>query len=257
VFVVCLSLQNGLIPGGHHLYDVLAKTIAATQQQSMSTDEIKMNSESVGDEQQLSSKEKRAHYMSQLRGANDSEYRRIERENNARAMRRKRLENPRYREQERRQNRMHMAELRRDNPEYRQREHMKNRHRMAIKRGLVSQTPSNILQNDDDDNNNNNNNKLDIHSTSTATVNGNVLSSIYQTLESNLQAAHISFIPYQTVSPPHHSPSDNQQRRSTSKRRTEYELLQQVDEYCRQQERVSFSETYSRSAGSSSSTSSC
>ena len=78
----------------------------------------------------------------ELRGSVDSEYRHLERENNARAMRKKRLENPVYREHERRQNRAHMAELRRENSEYRQREHIKNRHRMALKRSLISPSTS-------------------------------------------------------------------------------------------------------------------
>jgi hypothetical protein len=104
-------------------------------------------------EQPLTSREKRAVHMSQLRGSINSEYRRLERENNARAMRKKRSDDPNYREHERRQNRAHMAEIRRENAEYRQREHLKNRH---------------------------------------------LINSIYQTLETNLQSSHISFIPYQT-----------------------------------------------------------
>jgi hypothetical protein len=123
-------------------------------------------------EQPLTSREKRAVHMSQLRGSINSEYRRLERENNARAMRKKRSDDPNYREHERRQNRAHMAEIRRENAEYRQREHLKNRHRMSLKRHLISQTSTSI--------------------------NPDLINSIYQTLETNLQSSHISFIPYQT-----------------------------------------------------------
>ena len=112
----------------------------------------------------LTNREKRAMYMVQLRGERDSEYRRIERENNARAMRRKRLEDPLYRENERQRNRVHMATIRRENSLYRQQEHLKNRHRMALKR----QSPPSQTN------------------------------SIYKTLENNLQSSHISFIPYET-----------------------------------------------------------
>ena len=179
------------------------------------------NQEETIDEQQLTSKEKRAVYMSQLRGSIDSEYRRIERENNARAMRKKRLENPLYREQERRQNRAHMAEIRRENCQYRQREHIQNRHRMALKRNLLPQT-----------------------STKATSINNsnNIRNSIYQTLENNLQSSHISFIPYQ-------SNVDYYQRLSNNNntQRTEYEILQQIDEYCRQQEIGSTSDSSSRS----------
>ena len=201
----------------------------------------------------LTGRAKRAHYMSQLRGPVDSEYRRIERENNARAMRRKRLENSAYREHERRQNRVHMAELRRDNPEYRQKEHLKNRHRMALKRSVSSPNTSKISSNDP---------KITLQTNnSNRNITENVLNSIYQTLEHNLQAAHISFIPYQS-SCSFQSDNDQQQqqqqleKRTNTKRRTEFDLFQQVDEYCRQQEMTcSSSDSSSRSIASS--TSSC
>ncbi|CAF0763088.1 unnamed protein product [Adineta steineri] len=193
---------------------------------TMSTNQIAINSKEKNEEQQLTSKEKRAIYMSQLRGSIDSEYRRIERENNARAMRKKRLENPLYREQERRQNRAHMAEIRRENSQYRQNEHIKNRHRMELKRNLHPQTLS---------------------KTNTSTSNNNNRTiSIYQTLENNLQSSHISFIPYQTN-------IDYYQRLSNNKQLTEYELLQQIDEYCRQQDIGSSSDSNSRSTNSTSS----
>ncbi|CAF1222648.1 unnamed protein product [Adineta steineri] len=193
---------------------------------TMSTNQIEINSTEKNEEQQLTSKEKRAIYMSQLRGSIDSEYRRIERENNARAMRKKRLENPLYREQERRQNRAHMAEIRRENSQYRQNEHIKNRHRMELKRNLHSQISS---------------------KTNTSTSNNNNRTiSIYQTLENNLQSSHISFIPYQTN-------IDYYQRLSNNKQLTEYELLQQIDEYCRQQDIGSSSDSNSRSTNSTSS----
>ena len=228
-----------------NLYDVLAKTIAATQQQSMSTNETQAKTEPVTGESLSSSKTKRAHYMSQLRGENNSEYRRIERENNARAMRRKRSENPIYREQERRQNRAHMAEMRRDNPEYRQKEHVKNRHRMAVKRRSLSQSSTKTSPDD---------RQTDIHSSSTTSINESVITSIYQTLENNLQSAHISFIPYQTAcSFPSNVECQEKLFNTNHKRRTEYEFLKQVDEYCRQQETASSTESFSRSAGSSSS----
>ncbi|CAF0766037.1 unnamed protein product [Rotaria sp. Silwood1] len=182
-------------------------------------------------ETQLTSKEKRAIYMSQLRGSIDSEYRRIERENNARAMRKKRLENPLYREHERRQNRTHMAEMRRKNSEYRQQEHIKNRHRMALKRSLHSQTSLKIDNINQSTSNNDNNNN-------------NMINSIYQTLENNLQSSHISFIPYQT------NFNCYQQLLNNTKQHTEYELLQQIDEYCRQQDTRSSSDSNSRSADS-------
>ncbi|CAF1185419.1 unnamed protein product [Adineta steineri] len=193
---------------------------------TMSTNQIEINSTEKNEEQQLTSKAKRAIYMSQLRGSIDSEYRRIERENNARAMRKKRLENPLYREQERRQNRAHMAEIRRENSQYRQNEHIKNRHRMELKRNLHSQISS---------------------KTNTSTSNNNTRTiSIYQTLENNLQSSHISFIPYQTN-------IDYYQRLSNNKQLTEYELLQQIDEYCRQQDIGSSSDSNSRSTNSTSS----
>jgi len=69
----------------------------------MNTNSTEINSKEKIPESQLTSKDKRTIYMSQLRGSIDSEYRRFERENNARAMRKKRLENPLYREHERRQ----------------------------------------------------------------------------------------------------------------------------------------------------------
>ena len=177
-------------------------------------------------EEQLTSKEKRAIHMSELRGSIDSEYRRVERENNARAMRKKRLENPLYREHERRQNRSHMADIRRQNTEYRQREHIKNRHRMALKRGLHSQTLSN------------NDNSIK----TTSVINNNIINSIYETLESNLQSSHISFIPYQ-------SNFDLYQR--SSQQQTEYEILHQIDEYCRQQNNLSSLDSNSTSSTSS------
>lgn len=173
-----------------------------------------MNSNSKKD---LTSKEKRASYMSQLRGSIDSEYRRTERENNARAMRKKRLENPHYREQERRQNRAHMAQLRRENSEYRQREHIKNRHRMALKRHLIYQ--KSLKKKNHDENNPEESN------------------SIYQTLENNLQSSHISFIPYQT-------------NIIHQEQRNEYEFLKQIDDYCRQQDTASSSDSNSRSTAS-------
>jgi len=213
--------SNSLI--SKNLYDILIKTIATEQQQqSMNTNSNEINSKEKIQEQQLTSKRKRAIYMSQLRGSIDSEYRRIERENNARAMRKKRLENPLYREHERCQNRAHMAEIRRENSEYRQREHIKNRHRMALKRTLLSQTSS-------------------------KTTSSNMINSIYQTLENNLQSSHISFIPYQ-------SNFDYYQRLSNAnKQQNEYEFLQQIDEYCRQQDTGSSSDSNSRSIGSTSS----
>ncbi len=204
----------------------MIKTITIEQQQSMNT-----NSKEKIEEQELTSKEKRALYMSQLRGSIDSEYRRIERENNARAMRKKRLENSLYREHERRQNRTRMAEMRRENTEYRQKEHMKNRHRMALKRNLISQTSL--------ENNNNNTRKT--------TSNNNTINSIYQTLENNLQSSHISFIPYQSNS------DSYQQLSNINKQRNEYEILKQIDEYCRQQDTGSSSDSNSRSTASTSS----
>jgi hypothetical protein len=225
---ISILFSSSLIPPYHqNLYDILVKTIATTQQQSMNTNQIEINNEV--EESQVSSKEKRATYMSQLRGSCDSEYRRMERENNARAMRKKRSENPLYREQERRQNRAHMAEIRRDNSEYRQKEHNKNRHRMALKRNLLSQ-PS--INND---------------STRTTSMNSNVINSIYQTLEINLQSSHISFIPYQSSS------SIQQRRSNNNKRRNEVEFLEQIDEYCRQQDTGSSSDSNSRSTTSMSS----
>ena len=114
----------------------------------------------------LTTREKRAMYMVRLRGERDSEYRRIERENNARAMRRRRLEDPLYRENERQRNRAHMATIRRENSLYRQQEHLKNRHQKVSKHHSL---PKPVQTN-----------------------------SIYKTLENNLQSSHISFIPYQT-----------------------------------------------------------
>ncbi|CAF2394047.1 unnamed protein product [Rotaria sp. Silwood2] len=198
----------------------------------MNTNQIEINSNEKTQETQLTSKEKRAIYMSQLRGSIDSEYRRIERENNARAMRKKRSENPLYREHERLQNRTHMAEIRRKNSEYRQQEHIKNRHRMASKRSLHSETSSrtNNAKKSTSTNNNNNNN--------------NIINSIYQTLENNLQSSHISFIPYQTNFDCYQQLSNN------TKQRSEYELLHQIDEYCRQHDTGSSSDSNSRSADS-------
>jgi hypothetical protein len=199
----------------------------------MNTDQNEINLKEKLDKQQLTSKEKRAVYMSQLRGSIDSEYRRIERENNARAMRKKRLENPIYREHERRQNRTHMAEIRRENSQYRQREHIQNRHRMSLKRNLLSQTSPNMINSTKSTSINNSNNMID---------------SIYQILENNLQSSHISFVPYQ-------SNVDYYQRlaNNNNKQRTEYEFLQQIDEYCRQQDMGSSSDSNSRSTTSTSS----
>ena len=169
----------------------------------------------------LNAKEKRSLYMARLRGSVDSEYRILERQNNARAMRKKRQENPLYRERERLQNRAHMAEIRRQNSEYRQKEHIRNRHRMALKRRLLSQTSSSSIDNHPH----------------TPSVNP-----IYQILENNLQSSHISFIPYQSNS---HS--------TIIKQTSEYELLQQIDEYCRLQDTASNTDSNSRSVTSISS----
>ncbi|CAF1004323.1 unnamed protein product [Adineta ricciae] len=141
----------------------------------------------------LTTREKRAMYMVRLRGERDSEYRRIERENNARAMRRKRLEDPLYRENERQRNRAHMARIRRENSLYRQQEHLKNRDRMASKRHSLLPQPAQT-------------------------------NSIYKTLENNLQSSHISLISYQT----HFEISTD------PKQRTEYQFLQHIDVFCRQ-----------------------
>jgi len=214
--VMLCTLYNSLI------YKNFDNILIANEQQQKS-----MNTNSK--EQQLTSKEKRAIYMSQLRGSMDSDYRRIERENNARAMRKKRLENPHYREHERRQNRAHMAEMRRENSDYRQREHIKNRHRMALKRSLLSPSSSKT------------------NNTIKTTSNDNMINSIYQTLENNLQLSHISFIPYQ-------SNLDYYQRLSnTNKQQNEYEILKQIDDYCRQQDTGSSSDSNSRSTASTSS----
>jgi len=229
--------KNNVITG--NLYDVLVKTIQATQQQSMTPHQ-------TSDDRQGSSKEKRAVYMSQLRGTLDSEYRRIVRENNARAMRKKRLENPVYREHERRQNRAHMAQMRRDNPQYRQREHARNRDRMALKRNSLSQT--NLSSNTTTEINN-------INSTSNNNPTDNIINSIYQTLENNLQSSHISFIPYQSSSSlrsffDYHHQS---RRLNNNKSRNECEILQRVDDYCRQQQQHdtgSGSDSNSRTTGS-------
>jgi hypothetical protein len=185
----------------------------------MSENPIEIDSqEKIHQKALLTSKERRAIYMAQLRGSIDSEYRHLERKNNARAMRKKRLENPFYREHERRQNRAHMAEMRRENSEYRQREHIKNRHRMALKRNLISKTTSNN--------------------------NNNMINSIYQTLENNLQSSHISFIPYQS--------NFHSFQQLSNKQSNEYELLQQIEKYCRLQETGSSSDSNSRSTGSTS-----
>jgi hypothetical protein len=176
------------------------------------------NSDEGTHQKQLTSKEKRAIYMARVRGSVDSEYRHHERENNARAMRKKRLEDPLYREQERRQNRTHMAEMRRENSEYRQREYIKNRHRMALKRSLI----------------------LPKTTDRTITTSNNIINSIYQTLENNLQSSHISFIPYQ-------SNFDSFQQLPNN---NDYQFLQQIDDYCRLQEIGSSSDSNSRSTGS-------
>jgi 23S rRNA maturation mini-RNase III len=220
--------SNGIVGYQHsNLYDVLVKTITATQQ-SMSPHSTNNNRE------QNPSKEKRAIYMSQLRGSIDSEYRRIERENNARAMRKKRSENPLYREHERRQNRAHMAKMRRDNPQYRQREHVRNRHRMALKRGSLSQTAPSTSTTET------NETSLTTTTTTTSThgpptIAESMINSIYQTLENNLQSSHISFVPYQPSSSFRPIFEYHHHRRTNNKLRSECELLQQVDEYCRQQ----------------------
>ncbi|CAF3386306.1 unnamed protein product [Rotaria socialis] len=210
----------------------------------MNANEIEMNSEDKIEEPQLTPKEKRAIYMSRLRGSLDSEYRRIERENNARAMRKKRLENPLYREHERRQNRTHMAEMRRENCDYRQREHIKNRHRMALKRCLHTQTSSAI------------NNTIKSTTTTTTTTittatnsNTNTIHSIYETLENNLQCSHISFIPYQSNFNCYQQLLSNNNN-NNNKQRSEYEFLQQIDAYCRQHDTRSSSDSNSHSAGS-------
>lgn len=181
----------------------------------------------------LTAKEKRAVYMSRLRGSTDSEYRILERQNNARAMRKKRSENPLYRDRERRQNRAHMAEIRRQNTEYRQREHNQNRQRMALKRRFLPQTSSSSETTETNNKNNNTHNP---------TVNP-----IYQILENNLQSSHISFIPYQSN---FHS---LQQLSTTIKQSSEYELLQQIDEYCRLHDLASNMDSNSRSTTSISS----
>lgn len=171
----------------------------------------------------MTAREKRAVYMSQLRGSLDSDYRRTERTNNARAMRKKRLENPLYREHERRQNRAHMAAVRRENSQYRQREHEQNRDRMAGKRKILTQSLP--------------------PPPSSSSAESPSVTSVYQTLETNLQSSHISFIPYQPnllACPPG----------ANAKPRTEYELLQQIDEFCRQQEIGSGSDSNSRSTSS-------
>jgi len=225
--------QSCLSNGHSHqnFYDVLVKTISISQQ-SMTPHPTRNEQET----EQLSPKEKRAYYMSQLRGSNDSEYRRTERENNARAMRKKRLENPLYREHERRKNRAHMAEMRRDNPIYRQREHAKNRHRMALKRGLTNTTETTTTTSSttiNTDTNTTNNNNI------TSTITNTMVNSIYQTLENNLQSSHISFVPYQpscsfkTIFDYHHQ---RRTHNNNTKIRNECEILQQVDDFCRQQQ---------------------
>lgn len=183
----------------------------------MNANQIEINSKDKTQQLQLKSKEKRAFYMSQVRGAIDSQYRRIERENNARAMRKKRLENSLYRERERCQNRAHMAEIRRHNAEYRQREHIQNRLRMALKRSLTSK------KND----------------TTTTTSDNKMIDSIYQTLEDNLQSSHISFIPYEI------NLNFNQQSSDDNKQRNEYELVQQIYEYYHKQNSSSNSDSNS------------
>lgn len=235
------------MPAHQSIYGALVKTIIATQQQQQQQS-MSPNPSSTNTEAPTSPKEKRSGYMSQLRGSNNSEYRRIERENNARAMRKKRLENPIYRENERRQNRSHMAELRRDNPEYRQREHAKNRHRMALKRSVVSPTSSKAADHPI---------TLAADSARATPVNDHVINSIYRTLENNLQSSHISFVPYQPSSALQSDDDRRQQRLNHNKRRSEFEFFQQVDEYCRQHDTGSSLDGLSRSAGSSSSSSSC
>lgn len=235
-------LNDPVMPVHQSIYGALVKTIIANQQQPPQS--MSPNPTSPNTEEPILPKEKRTNYMSQLRGANNSEYRRIERENNARAMRKKRLENPVYRENERRQNRSHMAEMRRDNPEYRQREHAKNRHRMALKRGLLSPTSPKASDHPI---------TLAADPAGATPVNDNVINSIYRTLENNLQSSHISFVPYQPSSALQSDDDRHQQRFNHNKRRGEFEFLQQVDEYCRQHDTGSSSDSFSRSAGSSSS----
>lgn len=216
------SLQTHLIRSSSHFYDVLTQTIVPTIESQVKSSSMNPNEIlSVETETNpLTTKSKRANYMSKLRGDRDSEYRRIERENNAKAMRRKRREDPAYREHERRQNRVHMAELRRENAEYRQREHEKNRHRMALKRNVTTREISSQ------------DNQIELETNR----NDPMINSIYQTLENNLQAAHISFIPYQTSCS---TLTFDPQRRNSSKQKSEFEFLQQVDEFCRQEEKNS------------------
>ena len=242
--ILSSSLNDRVTPAHQSIYGALVKTIIATQQQQQQP--MSPNPNSTNTNEPTSPKEKRSSYMSQLRGANNSDYRRIERENNARAMRKKRLENPVYRENERRQNRTHMAEMRRDNPEYRQREHAKNRHRMALKRSLLSPTSPKALDHPP---------TLAADSARATPVNDHVINSIYRTLENNLQSSHISFVPYQPSSALQSDDDRHQQRLNDNKRRSEFEFLQQVDEYCRQHDTGSSSDSFSRSAGSSSSSS--
>lgn len=223
--VISSSLQNP-----SQIYEVLAKTIAVNEEKSMPMNETRAIS--TDSSTRSTGKTKRAQYMSELRGARDSEYRRIERENNARAMRRKRLEDPAYREHERRQNRLHMAELRRVNAEYREREHLKNRHRMALKRGLAGQNTTKIAD-----------------ASTNIDQERNTSHSIYQTLENNLQAAHISFIPYQTSS----TVLIDAERENPKKPTNEYDILRHVDEYCREEEETGLSNENSSSRSVSSS----
>ena len=193
--------------------------------------EVNSNTRDSTEKQTSTAKEKRAMYMSRLRGSTDSEYRVLERQNNARAMRKKRSENPLYRERERRQNRAHMAEIRRQNTEYRQREHIQNRQRMELKRRFLSQTSASSVNNE----------------TTNTTHHPPTINPIYQILENNLQSSHISFIPYQSN---FHS---LQQLSTTLKQSSEYELLQQIDEYCRLHDLASNTDSNSRSTTSISS----
>jgi len=98
---------------------------------------------------------------------------------------------------------------------------------MTLKRSLISQTSSKT-----------NNNTI------RTTSNNNMISSIYQTLENNLQSSHIWFISYQL------NLDYYQQISNINKQRNEYELLKQIDEYYQQQDAGSGSDSNSRSTAS-------
>ena len=235
------STKQNYIPMRNNSFVILSKTTVVGEFNSTNKTNMDNNSESLKTQHALSTKEKRALYMSRLRGPIDSEYRRIERENNARAMRKKRQENPSYRENERRQNRIHMAEIRRDNSEYRTREHIKNRHRMTLKRNTLSQHVSKLSTDHTPIHIDAIDNKI-----KTNTIDQGVLTSLYQTLENNLQAAHISFIPYHSS----HSilpeiDSSQQISNINCKQKNEYDFLKQIDEFCRRQEVVPIFDHYS------------